>query len=1324
MKISTKKIKAIGTGFLMANIMTGIFAAPTNVFSTINAEDYYNLPQVSMTGGSDEQKNSIPTIQLSGGQAQDTYTLQPTQFTGGQDEIISQIPQMVMGSGVQGVQYEDFEFTQTSLGGGVMDQYSTLDLEVISNGVDELKTDFNSGNDIEMIDGTDATPATSDGNLQAPTDIDFTFPIDYSIDGVSNFLGTYNDIDELLSEFDILANPNYNLMLHSTDLFIAMMDTPGVLAQDIIIPIVIDYTDTSGTPKTFSDTVTITGGQDEVLSHTTVSIIEGFSEFGEDRTLTIGAANSVFVSDASKVEQTTSEIATRITSELQIAYPTYSITTSGSDIIFESDSVSDVTIPVSGSDYSTVTAKAQKLSITVNGDLVANAQDDLIQIDEEIFNLGSSILTSSSILTLLESEEYSTFEDDINNGKLLLTAREKGDRSGMTSPIVNHDFSSVNGVKASTSFTVTESVSANPIDNTIEVLGQTVTLTAGDSPTDIATDIATALSGHLTYDVTSSGATVNIVAKNYGVDTTDIFGTDNNYSTVDEVLGKSNSVTIPAGIQMGSVADQVVTINGFDLTIPNTVDLTAAQVATELASQYNSADTSLTGYTASVNGDDLTLTQKVGTDDTTTTFVTDGDFNTQDKKSATLTITIPNTESLPNNPDESSLTIDGNTFDLTSSQDYIDNGVLTVDEIGSFIAGQTFTSYTSVYDESSNQLTFTTELEDEDANSLNLATNADLAYVTENNMWASSTITISAPYSGTSTDSLVSTDSIIIIGGVTIDLGTANLDETGITTAIKTALDNDGSFSSMYTVTTNAATLNIEKQTPEFDNSILNNGGSQDNDYTTVNEIKSSGSLLITQPIVDGAADKNVIIAGETINFANAGEDISSMAQTIVDELNTIGNLNSNTRAALSSTPGEIVFDSKLTGISGDIDLVTELQYNGKAQSSTLTMSNQQAGYTYELSINGNTYSDIVTPQNPVENIYQMLLDEIQLDSTLTSSLAGNVIAVQGPIEHSFDFTLTGEANSAPVANNVMVSDLDLANNIYTCNYDYLDENVQDDLSITSDEENYGLTVDNTKTMTTFTWSNEDGPISGATEKTLDLDNFSNLEDTMIECSVTPAAKTGVKIGQIQQSSNQVQTPLAILELTNGEMFSIPSGVDSVKMNSEANLVSGDNFVTYLDGAWDNIETDNLDNAIFKPLMGYKFTSSSDNTLILPIYVDDNYDFSTMKTTISSDFNLVGLNSIYSNTAGELLESLTQRSLVEQKVNTIFDDMGETLGSYTLVNNGEFEDTNGNIVLVDAMQAYWISVNGNEDTIFYGVSNPSEDPEVAINFPSNGNGNN
>ncbi|NQZ85463.1 MAG: hypothetical protein HRU03_07125, partial [Nanoarchaeales archaeon] len=154
-----------------------------------------------------------------------------------------------------------------------------------------------------------------------------------------------------------------------------------------------------------------------------------------------------------------------------------------------------------------------------------------------------------------------------------------------------------------------------------------------------------------------------------------------------------------------------------------------------------------------------------------------------------------------------------------------------------------------------------------------------------------------------------------------------------------------------------------------------------------------------------------------------------------------------------------------------------------------------------------------------------------------------------------------------------------------------------------------------------------------------------------------------------------------VLTLSNNDLFSVPYGVDYQRMNMEAGLTDGSAIFEYKEGNWTNIEVDGNDNAMFKPLMGYKFQSNTN--INLPIYIDENYDISEIKRELDSNFNLIGLNSIYDRIISDYLGTSIN-------FNGLYDDNGNPITTNDL----------------NPTKSYWISVNGivGENKIFYGVS--------------------
>jgi hypothetical protein len=1294
MKISTNKIKAIGSGILLANIMTGVFAAPSNVFTQIDAADYYNLPQVTMAGGMAEQTDSIPTIQLSGGQVQQTYTLTPTTFLDGQDEVISSIDQITMGSGID---YEEFTFSQVQMGStnqGVTYKTYELSPEVLHQGVNEEYFNFGA---INLENGQEETTASNVMNIfpsgmhwQTQFEIldenDIVL-LSYPVDQSRTLNSVVDDINGLNLGFTVVRTDGPILTATATT-----SGSTGNLNFGWKLNFLNYLTNTSDSASTpFS----LIGGQDEVSASGSVTIDSGYSKLGVDRFIEIDG-NSFSVSTNDDFYKSPLEVANRIETRMnEIGLNTVSVSVDDSDInnpVVTFTSISNNpwesrALTIEDGEYSKISAENAKYSVPIPGPLAENAADDELTIDDEIINLGMYELSPSEILSVIRSKTFLNFEDYEENGNLLLISNTPGMIDDVNdNPLIDVEYTRENGAYAQAEFTVTEALANNAQDNTLEVLGVTVTLgVTGNTVEDIATDIMkTVNSANNGYTISTSGtATVSITNNNFEVDTSDIFGLDNSYTTVNGVVAKSNVVSIPSGIQATSEDDLSITLAGKTITFSE--GSTSSDIASIIDGEFNP---STDMYDVQIsNGDEIRFVATANGVNTNNLFdlvsnTNANKYNAQDNKAASVSIDLSGI-SMPANADENELIIDSHTFNLGTlalDSDGIGNTIVSVDDQSNV---NNFQNLISSYDESTNMLTFTTELEDEDAN--NFVLGSDLTFVTTNNEWASSTFTIPSPYSGTQLDSLVSTDNTLIIGSVLIDLGTAPLTEEEIALAIKTTLDNSASFSTMYTVTSNGANVNIEKNIPVADSTILNGGN---DDYTVSNEVKSSGTLQITQPIVEGAEDKNVIIAGQTITFDDIDYTTETMAQFIADELTNANN--ANVRA--TAINGDVFFNSKLSDISGDGDIISEIVYNGRAQTTILTMSDLESGFTYDLGINGGTHSDIVTPQTNAELVFNEILSKIQQDSSLSVSLASNVITVSGPIEHNFDFTLNGASNAAPVASNVEVSELNLQSGTYTCEYTYSDENPQSDNStVQSDIEG----------LTEFSWY-ANGNLLSEQSEILTLN--SNSEDKTINCEVTPKAQTGVKTGESVMSTTDMKTPLHILELSDGDMFSIPVGVHSQKMLDESNInMTTDNFNSYLDGSWDNfVFTD------FAVLLGYRYDSSDElKTLYLPIYVDEDYDFTNTKTKIDNDFNLIGLNSVNDISAGEFLESLTLKSNTEQLVNSIYSSSGSELGTYNKF-YASFRDGRRN-VYVEPYLSYWITYNGEDDKTFFGISGNDED---------------
>ncbi|NQZ85782.1 MAG: hypothetical protein HRU03_08740, partial [Nanoarchaeales archaeon] len=1223
------------------------------------------------------------------GQAQDTYTLTPVGFSGGQDEIISQIPQITMGSGQN---YEDFEFTQVNMSSkiiGVVHQTESLSTATFTDGINE---DFFNFGTVELTGGNQEAYAQHVMNgsgfpvgfhwqgIFKIKDSNGIVIVNYpsadterSLNSVVTIMNAYNDANQNIYPFTIIKTEQ-PMLLTST------MNNPGV-AYNQNYSYLIDYTSViDSSIHTDAPLIgTFAGGQNEIAASADVIIDKIHSKLGSDKSLNID--NKGFSISSNNLEETSQlEIAQIIMDKVN------ENSRSGNDVksVEVTMDSSDVSNPVltftsidntpwntrdldiSNSDYTSITPEKAKFSISITGDLVESAQDSILEIDGEQINLGIFSQTPTQILNQLNSKTFTNYEDYSETGNLLLIFRDNGVLPNGENPLDDSIYTTVNGVSAQAEFTITQPIDASAQDTSIKVLGVDVTLgTTGDTVNDIATDIMNFVNtANIGYTVSTGGtATVTITKNDYSVDTTPIFGSgssDMDYTTQNGIAAQSNVIIIPSAIQTTSQDDLSVLIAGKTITFTHGDTLADIGQAIDAAFDPNSdmydvvlsnANTEIQFVATSygVNNNNLI----VGNDD--------GKYNSKDNKAASLEYTLPSTLEMPANANENILIIDGHTFNLGTS-------MLDVDGIGNAIADaddengdNNFNNLLVNYDDSTDKLTFTTV--DENANTDNFSLGADLTFVTKNKMWASSTFQIQNGYSGTSFNNLVSTDNTILIGTVTIDFGTTQLNETGVATAIKTALDADSTFSGIYTVTSTNDVVNIEKNTPIADTTELNNGNSPNNMYTSVNEIKSTGSLQLTQAIVNAAMDKEVIISSKSITFDNSGEDISSMAQTIVDELSS----NTNVVATTTNTAGEVLFSSKLYDTSGNGDIVTNFQYNGRAQSSTLEMLDLEAGYTYELSINGQTHSNIVTPQTNLENIYQMIFDKIDLDSDLTTSLASNSIGVQGPVQHVFGFTLTGASNTAPTTTVPTISGNTVSGQTLTCDYTYSD------------------TESNTELNTNIEWFSDGQSIQSSTSNMYTLTDYE--KNKLITCKVTPGADYGVTPGMME-TSEEVLIAYDVLTLSNNDLFSVPYGVDYQRMLSEVpNLVMGDDIKEYDGGIWVSLGSNPVNN-ILKPLYGYKFVTQDTNKVIsLPIYIDNEYPIQNVFRELDSNFNLVGLNSITQRNTSDFLHNFNH-------FNAIYDE-----------NNNLVFTGLGTAVLLNPTKAYWMSVSGvaGETKIFYGV---------------------
>ncbi|MEJ0021012.1 MAG: hypothetical protein WDN47_00325 [Candidatus Doudnabacteria bacterium] len=233
------------------------------------------------------------------------------------------------------------------------------------------------------------------------------------------------------------------------------------------------------------------------------------------------------------------------------------------------------------------------------------------------------------------------------------------------------------------------------------------------------------------------------------------------------------STTIPAGLA-ANATDHSITIDGVVINL-GTAAQSAVQVASTIAGTNFSTGTSYTAdgaYTVSnVGGTSATVTftrTATGTAGNNGLTIADTDYTTVNAVTASVTVTI--TDSLAGNANDHSITIDGVTIDLGTS-------ALTANQVAAAIAANPFTGkdYT-VTNPSGANLTFTKNLGGTAGNvSLTLQ---DPLYTKINAVSATVTVTIPAGLVANATDH------VVIIDGVTIDLGTSALTANQVAAAI------------------------------------------------------------------------------------------------------------------------------------------------------------------------------------------------------------------------------------------------------------------------------------------------------------------------------------------------------------------------------------------------------------------------------------------------------------------------------------------------------------------------------------------------------------
>jgi hypothetical protein len=1294
MKISTKKIKVMGSGILLANIITGVFAGLPGE-QDITAEDFYNLPQVTMIGGVNQVEVDLPNTGLSGGVDQETFEITATQFMGGQTEMLGSIPQITMGAGIAGVEYDDFSFSQVVMGSlvtGVNEEFFELTSTLELAGGEDANDRNLGGSDgiIEFTGKIIGEPATAN-TVPHPQDVDMSASKSLTIGTQTIDISLANTVQDIIDTINS-HSPNFPFTVTENPLheLVATYNTDGAGNNGNSINFVLDYIDTNAANQQFSQTLNFDNGENEVLPFAIIDIDGTLPQNSDDNILNVwGTQFNLGNSARSKAS-----IRDEIKGSLETSHADYTFTNEGSsDIRVTATTISQKNngdlIPLLDAVYFSSNSKLAKLTLTIDEDLVVSADDDTIQFDNVEIDFGQTGLTNVEIIDIIHNKNYLNYDTlKESTDKIIFVAETPGITANGDMPIhdTNFQYSTVNGVQAKAQFTVTQPISTGATDKTITVLGVPVTLgTSGNMVENIATDIMNAvnhpITGNSNYVISTSGtAVVTITKVGVGADSTPIFGADSDYSTVDEVLAQSNPVIPTHGMLDVSVTDRTITINNKVLIIPHGADLTQGTLIDKIIALYNIADT--TQYEAFASPSGIYFKQRVGTGmPDSSTLVNEGSYNYQDNLAATLIVDLT-TAMLPDNPDESMMNIASTPINLVTSNDYTGQG-LTNDQIGTFIQSQSFTGLTSSYDSNNNILTFTTS--DMSAAANNFVLGTDLDFTTVNQIKATTSMSIMDEFSGVSQNLLVNIDNQLTIAGVTFDLGNVNLDQEAVADKIISELVNIGTDkfqhgnTNIYTVTkiidtnnNDAVSINFENDMPGVDNTLLiDNSLTQDKDYTKTKEEKATGSLSITQPIVNGATDKQVQIATEFIDFGQSSETTETMASTIVSDL--VGNTMVESMID-SQDSSKILFSSVEIGILGNHDIVTNIDYNGRGQTSTLTFSTLEAGFTYDIMINNVMYNNIVTPTN-TNDLFANIVSQLSTDPVVTTTTSGVTVVLESADTIDFTYSVTGASNTAPVATIPTISGNTISGETLTCDYTYSD--------LESD------TQDNTL----IEWfSNGQSIQSGSSNMYTLTDSEKN---TQVNCEVTVRADYGVTPGMAKMSS-EVLIAYDVLELSNNDLFSVPYGVDYVRMNLEAGMTDDSAIFEYIDGTWVNIETDVSDNAVFKPLIGYKYQSNTN--LSLPIYIDENYDISEIKRTLDTNFNLVGLNSIYSRSSGEFLSSLYD-------FNAIYDDIGNMI----------FDNYNWNNVVLEPKKAYWISVTGvvGQDKIFYGVSDGLNNP----NFP-------
>jgi len=798
------------------------------------------------------------------------------------------------------------------------------------------------------------------------------------------------------------------------------------------------------------------------------------------------------------------------------------------------------------------------------------------------------------------------------------------------------------GVKYEGTIEVQAGLLANQVDNEITIDGVTIPLGVDAlSANEIAFKIAEQIYNN--YDVSLEPNNIILFkALNIGVngslplfDSTDLTYNDisNNLLVNDKVLGDdSRYATDVLSITRRLAVNPIDDVLEIDGI---TINLGSDLSLTEIAQKIVDESLNFPSVTAEiVDVNDVKFSARVSG------FTGDGEVISNDLSytnvnpvAASASITL--NVPMPANHVDTLVVIDGIEINF-------DESGLSVNEMALAIEAGMINSTNYIVNAQDNIVTFTSKILGESENNKEVNMSDD-DYTGTAPVYAKASITI--------LDSLTANakDSTINIAGVTIDLGSNALTAEMIADMIANySFPNYDVSDILETVTFTYKIDNINYDTLNVDSS-----------YTKVNSENATGSVTIVDALVSNAQFTELNIDEVPIELGMNALTVDEIVFTIVSQ-----NFTTVTANAINNT---IYFISTQSGSSGDTEnLASDLSYGGKSQVSSLTLGEFESGFTYDFLVGEDEINDIVTPENTT-NFVELISNMIAEIPGVYTTFEGDVInIITDEIGTSFDLEINGASNSAPTVANVRVTGEIQAGETVVCNYDYFDlEGDAEDVSI-------------------INWFIDDELVLEDTyEYVLDVDNV----DSVVSCTVTPFAVSGVKQGLTIESLS-VEVSLRVILISNGVMFSVPTCVDSIKMINEAQIDETDVFSSYTNGMWESFGGE------FDVLKGYKYFGNRE--FELPVYVDDDCDFTQIKTTISNNWNLIGPNSLSSVYAEDLLWSLTKRSYVETFIDALYNNFGVKLGSYDSNDFGLLE--------VSPMEAYWIFYAGEDGTLFSGTS--------------------